>query len=170
EAGPLFLRAIEILETTVGSIHPDLASCLNNLAMMLEAQASTERCPLVLLSVARATRGKTLGSDHPDVSSRLTHRDPCLLYVFVTIQGKQEEAERLYERSLAIREKVLGPDHPAVAEALDNLAGLLNVQGRYNKANSLFRRSLEIEDKRLGPDHPGLAARLNHLAHLLVSQ
>ena len=45
-------------------------------------------------------------------------------------QGKYGEAEPLYERSQAIREKVYGPDHPAVAESLNNRAGLLRQQVR----------------------------------------
>ena len=45
-------------------------------------------------------------------------------------QGKYDEAGQLYERSLAIREKAYGPDHPAVASALNNRAGLLKNQVR----------------------------------------
>ena len=40
-------------------------------------------------------------------------------------QGKYEEAEPLYKRSLAIREKVFGEDHPSVATTLNNLGSLL---------------------------------------------
>ena len=40
-------------------------------------------------------------------------------------QGKLEEAAPLYKRSRAIREKVLGPDHPDVAQSLNNEALLL---------------------------------------------
>ena len=43
-------------------------------------------------------------------------------------QGNYGEAERLYKRSLAIREKVLGPDHPKVALSLNNLAWFLQSQ------------------------------------------
>jgi Tetratricopeptide repeat len=35
----------------------------------------------------------------------------------------------LFERALAIREKVLGPDHPHTASSLNNLAYLLRAQG-----------------------------------------
>ena len=42
-----------------------------------------------------------------------------------TAQGKYEEALPLYKRSRAIREKVLGPDHPDVAQSLNNEAVLL---------------------------------------------
>lgn len=46
------------------------------------------------------------------------------------IQGKYEEAEALFERSQAAREKVLGPDHLDVAESLNNRAGLWTAQVR----------------------------------------
>lgn len=65
--------------------------------------------------------------DPPRVSAclRLT---TFLLLLLATFQGKYEEAEPLFERSLAIREKALGPDHPDVAESLNNWAGLLEIQ------------------------------------------
>ena len=43
--------------------------------------------------------------------------------------GHGEEAEPLYERSLAIQEKALGPVHPNVATSLNNLAALYKAQG-----------------------------------------
>jgi tetratricopeptide (TPR) repeat protein len=57
-------------------------------------------------------------------------------------QGRYAEAEPLYKRSLAIREKALGPDHPDVALSLNNLAGLYDNQGRYAEAEPLYKRSL----------------------------
>jgi hypothetical protein len=35
-------------------------------------------------------------------------------------QGRYAEAEPIFARALAIREKALGPDHPDVAESLNN--------------------------------------------------
>lgn len=43
-------------------------------------------------------------------------------------QGKFREAETHYERSLALREKVLGPEHPDVAISLSNTAALMIAQ------------------------------------------
>lgn len=48
----------------------------------------------------------------------------------MTTQGKYEEAKLLLTRSLAIDEKVLGPEHPEVAESLGNLADLVRSQVR----------------------------------------
>ena len=47
---------------------------------------------------------------------------------FLANQGKYDDAEPLYKRALAIREETLGPQHPHVAESLNNLALLLETQ------------------------------------------
>ena len=80
--------------------------------------------------------------------------------------GRYAEAEPLYRRSLEIREKQLGPDHPDVATSLNNLAVLYQAMGRYAEAEPLYRRSLEIREKQLGRDHPDVATSLNNLAVL----
>lgn len=43
-------------------------------------------------------------------------------------QGKHNKAEALYRRSLAMEEKILGPEHPGVAIARNNLANVLRVK------------------------------------------
>jgi tetratricopeptide (TPR) repeat protein len=76
----------------------------------------------------------------------------------------------LYERALAIREKVLGPDHPSTANGLNNLAVLLKDQGEFDTAKLLYERALKISEKVLGPEHPDTALRLHNLARLLEKQ
>lgn len=44
------------------------------------------------------------------------------------LQGKYEEAERLFRRSLTITEATLGEGHPHFPAGLNNLAGLLAAQ------------------------------------------
>lgn len=53
-----------------------------------------------------------------------------LLIVFMAFQGDYKEAGRLYERSLDMLEKALGPDHPKVVATLHNSAALLGKQVR----------------------------------------
>jgi tetratricopeptide (TPR) repeat protein len=74
--------------------------------------------------------------------------------------GHYHEAEPLYQRSLAIREKAFGPDHPDVATSLNNLALLYRAEGAYPKAEPLYQRSLAIREKALGLDHPDVAKSL----------
>jgi tetratricopeptide (TPR) repeat protein len=66
--------------------------------------------------------------------------------------GHYAEAEPLYRRSMAIREKTLGPDHPDVATSLNNLAGLLRTTGRYADAEPLYQRSLRIAQHASDPE------------------
>ena len=81
-------------------------------------------------------------------------------------QGRYAEAEPLSKRALAISEKALGPEHPDVAVALNNLAAIYRAQGRYAEAEPLYKRALAIGEKTLGPEHPDVAIRLNNLAVL----
>ena len=46
------------------------------------------------------------------------------------IQGKYQEADPLYLRSIGIFEQTLGPDHPVLAETLHNRAELMKAQVR----------------------------------------
>ena len=80
------------------------------------------------------------------------------------------EAEPLFQQALAIREKVLGPDHPGLATALYSLARLYVRQGRYAEAEPLFQQDRAITEKALGPDHPDLAATLSNLGQLYRRQ
>ncbi|CAN0431038.1 unnamed protein product, partial [Ectocarpus sp. 13 AM-2016] len=54
--------------------------------------------------------------------------------------GKYIEAEPLYERSQAIREKVLGPEHPDVATTLNNRALLF---GRQVRTERCFQKTID---------------------------
>jgi len=67
-----------------------------------------------------------------------------LLY---TDQGKYTEAEPLFQRSLAIREKALGPEDPDVATSLENYAFLLQEMDRNTDADKLGERARAIRDK-----------------------
>jgi len=81
-------------------------------------------------------------------------------------QGKYTEAVPLAERALAIRRRLLGPDHSEVATSLNNLAALYYAMGAYDKAEPLYRQALEIKRKALGEAHPDYARSLNNLALL----
>ncbi|CAB1109603.1 unnamed protein product [Ectocarpus sp. CCAP 1310/34] len=107
---------------------------------------------------------KELGPEHPDVATTLNNRAGLLAN-----QGKYIEAEPLYERSQAIREKVLGPEHSILA-TLNNRACFFGSQGKYIKAEPLFERSQGIQEKVLGPEHPGVATTLNNRAPVVESR
>ena len=85
-------------------------------------------------------------------------------------ERRYSEAMPLAQRALAIQEKALGPNHPSVANLLNNLAFIYVNQGRYADAEPLYKRSLAIREKALGPDHLDVAASLGNLAELYKDQ
>ena len=118
-----------------------------------------------LLVLARQEAEK-LGPEDPRLATTLNN----LAQVYHA-QGKYEEAEPLYQRSLAINEKALGKDHSVVAGDLNNLAQLYHDLGKYDEAEALYTRTLAIIDKGLAeglllPEHPYVAGTLNHLAEM----
>jgi hypothetical protein len=64
-------------------------------------------------------------------------------------QGDDAAARPLVERALAITERVLGPEHPATATSLYNLALLTAARARL-----LLERALAVSEKVGGPEHP----------------
>jgi tetratricopeptide (TPR) repeat protein len=90
-----------------------------------------------LLAAAHATFAQSL-----DEANALAQR-----VIELTMQAHYAEAVPLAQRVLAIREKVLGPDHPDVADALNKLAILYKDQGRYAEAEPLYKQSLAIREK-----------------------
>ena len=62
-------------------------------------------------------------------------------------QGHYAQAEPLYQRSLAIKEKTLGPEHSGVAQSLENYAALLRQTARSEEAERLEVRAKAIRAK-----------------------
>lgn len=96
-------------------------------------------------------------------SAPVTPRSPALCATSASL-GAYEEARALHARDLAIRERSLGPDHPAVANVLANLAQARDDVGAHDEARSLYERSLAIRERTLGPEHPAVAESLDGLA------
>jgi tetratricopeptide (TPR) repeat protein len=86
---------------------------------------------------------------------------------YFRVRGAYLEARPVFERALAIREKVLGPEHPDTATSLICLALLLQTQGDLAGSRPLYERALAIYEKVLGPEHPDTATSLSNLARLL---
>src|SRR5262245_60831148 len=81
--------------------------------------------------------------------------------------GDLADAEMHLRRSLALRQKILGREHPAVAQSMNQLANVLFEEKRYAQAESLYRQSLAMRKKTIGPEHRDVASSLSNLANVL---
>lgn len=87
----------------------------------------------------------------------------------LTHTGSLEEAEKTYEKGLAIYKKTLPANDLRIAFAYDNLGNLYSETSRLEKAESVRRTALNIFETKLGPTHPDVSICVNNLAHTLVA-
>ena len=97
-------------EKALGPDHPDVAAALNNLAVLYREPGPLRRGRAALQARASRSTRRRWAPTTPMSPPSLNN-----LAALYRAQGRYAEAEPLYKRSLAIREKALGPDHPDVA-------------------------------------------------------
>ena len=85
-------------------------------------------------------------------------------------QRRFAEALPLYQRALSIREKILGPNDPAVAVSLSGLGAIQSELGEFALARTLLERALVIDKGIYGSNHPTVAIDFNNLAVLLKDE
>jgi tetratricopeptide (TPR) repeat protein len=85
-------------------------------------------------------------------------------------KGDPLAAKPYYERALALREKLYGPDHLMVALSLNNHAGVPYTLGKLEEARALHERAKAIREKTLGPVSSDLAVTLNAIAAIDESE
>ena len=81
--------------------------------------------------------------------------------------AERQKAWPLYERSLSLLERSVGPDHPRVATLLCRLGVILVDDGDFVRADAMIRRALEIQEKALGPEDPALGTTLRDFGFVL---
>ena len=110
-------------------------------------------------------RSSEYGSDRLEIVPSL--ENAAELY---RAQGLYAEAEPLYKRALAIRDRMLGPNHPEVAKSLNRLGSLFYAQGRYPEAEPIYKRALAIREAALAQSPGDVADTLNNLAVVYRAQ
>ena len=75
----------------------------------------------------------------------------------------------LGERTLADRERALGPDHPDTLLSRNNLAYAYQSAGRLSEGIPLFERTLADRERIMGRDHPDTISSQNNLAYAYES-
>ncbi|CAN0536381.1 unnamed protein product [Ectocarpus sp. 12 AP-2014] len=193
EVYPLYVRATDILETAFDPDHPQVASSLNNRAVVLADQGKLAEAE-ALYERAYRIREKVLGSQHPDTGVDLNNlatslyrqvratrvsespQDDSLNWFrekafehddiassVLSLQGKFEDADTLYVRALELLSTTVGEEDPDYATTLSNRAELFDEQGKHAKTTTLYERSQAIREV-LGPEHPGAAQSLHNQA------
>jgi tetratricopeptide (TPR) repeat protein len=176
-AEPLLRQALENLEKqwesdhweTVRLVHRETTRILAGVLHLMRDYAAAEPLYRRVLKIDEAR----LGPDHMAVA-KASERLAYTLYM----SGDYAAAEPLYRRALAMHEKHLSScvtlslarrsDHLEVAEALLDLACVLEKQAEHAAAEPLYRRGLAIREQHLGSEHLHLYEQRNGRAHSKV--
>jgi eukaryotic-like serine/threonine-protein kinase len=81
--------------------------------------------------------------------------------------GIYSRAQSFQQRSMEIRQHVLGRDHPDTLASMNSLADVLADEGHYTEAEDLDRKTLDVCRRTLGPKHPDTLSSMNSLADVL---
>ncbi len=79
-------------------------------------------------------------------------------------QAKYDLAQKTYEKSLALKENLLGPANPELITSCANLGASYSVQKEYKMAEEMFKRELLLTEKNYGFDNERTITALMHLA------
>src|SRR5688572_20244414 len=77
--------------------------------------------------------------------------------------GDYAAAERLLRDAAGLQEASLGPDHPELANTLNNLGVVYEVTEKPEEAERCFRRASTIAAAVLAPEHPFVATSRKNL-------
>jgi tetratricopeptide (TPR) repeat protein len=133
----LYRQALEERRSSLGARHPKTVESARDLALYL---------------ARRGEYGKAAAYLPQAVAASATSEDATVLHNWAVAleAGSPGEAESLYRKALAIREKSLPPLDVEMATTRLNLAGLL-LGDKTAEAEQLARAALAAFEKKLGP-------------------
>ena len=92
------------------------------------------------------------------------------LGAFYKGQGRFQESAQCFRDALRLFERHAPPGDPAVATAMNNLAGALRLDGALEEAEELFLRCLDLYAGTVGRRHVLYAAGLNNLSLICLDR
>ena len=99
------------------------------------------------------------------------YRDYCRRFGRIcSINFDLKAAKRYFKSCLALSLQLLESEHPSVAIAYSDLAGVLRDQGDLKEAKEYHERALAIRLQTLGPQHPDVVNSYNKLGNVLRAQ
>lgn len=109
-----------------------------------------------------AKQHEASGSAGREALGRVQNKRAAVLLALSELQ----QAEPPAQQSIDVREKVLGKDHPDVAESAGTLASIYQARSDFAKSEPQLKRALSIREKALKEDHICVAQTVNQLANL----
>lgn len=81
-------------------------------------------------------------------------------------KGNYSEARELYLNSLKQAESLYGPNHPSLADIMNNLGILLKKEGKYTEALDYLKQALKFSKHYYGQQHPSIGIYLTNVGDI----
>jgi len=148
--------ALAMRRRVFGDQHPVTASALLNLAASYQDEGRLDEARARLEAARAALVGMEENAVYPKILNNLGNVE--------TSAGNFTRALRLHEEALAIRRRLLGPDHPDVAGSLYNLGGIYTDMGETERALELHQAAFDLRRRTLGEDNRWTVSSLGSVA------
>lgn len=126
-------------------------------------------CPVSAKGFSIASQDSAQGTTQSGDSPELAEAEQLSVQLLSLYkERKYDKALPLAERVLAIRERVLGPNHPLVARALRSLSEILYAKGKRKEALSTYERYIGIAEKAYVDDRPRLVDAFDRYVCMLA--
>ena len=125
-----------------------------------------EQCKVLLPHLKEVASHKTEDKEGLEKQAQCTEKAGR----YLLLGGEFAAAEGFFRSSLAIRERILGREHPDTLTSVSQLGTVLERQGKYEEAEAMHRRDLEGSEKVLGRDHPDTLISVSQLGTVLERQ
>jgi len=159
----LALEVLEIRLQTVGRMHSDYATALNNVANTYADLGRYDESELALRETLAVDRAALQGEERRRLAYSLNN-----LAAVLADQEKYDEAVEFHHESLALRRELMGDDSPEVAVSLANMGFALEGAGDLVAAESTLTAAVEAAERVFGADHPRTAAPLATLGSVVA--
>ncbi|HEX4120922.1 MAG TPA: tetratricopeptide repeat protein [Verrucomicrobiae bacterium] len=161
EAEAVLRESLATKESLLGHDSLEVADGLQDLAAILSRRGRTAE------AVDReelAIRRKVLGAENPSViiASLRSHANE------LDQQGIFDEEEITVIQLVAAQRKLLGNEHPDVAQSLNRLAAVLRKEGKLAQSEAIRREALGMQRKLLGEENAEVAQTLSSLGDVLT--
>lgn len=157
-------QALNIAERIYGESHFLTALIHHNIGDLLREQENFE-VARTHLERALQTWKQTLPPEHPHLSKCLFALGRCL-----SALGELGRAEELLRRCVTVRERIVGPRSTETAQAIAQLAVVLEQRGHWAEACSLHERALRICEETHASDDPSIGMCLYNLGRCQAHQ
>lgn len=159
------LRALKIYTEVYGPTHPQLGSVLGQTGQIYHRLGDLESATSYYREALEVFELPSSSLEHYHHSITKKNMGWALSEL-----GKPDEALTHFREALALRRETLGPDHPLVADSLQDVGEALGKAGDFAGANENLGRALKLRQSALPSNHPLIATTHIKLAEVALQQ